>query len=317
MSADFLRLKVPGTAGDAGLTTQLRSNMQYFLDWALLNLGYYMNVSLDTYYPYGGVQPCRLRLSDDSRFKKGTVWDGIKTNWIWETGLDTSPINISGVYINNIFYPTGTAGTYAYNINYPLGRVIFNNPLPTQSIVKLEYSYKYYNIYPDTVGWFKQLTQGTWLTNDNQFQTYGSGLWSVFPESRTQLPAVVIEVSPRTRGTPKALGGGQWIWKDVLIHIFSENDFDRDALLDIMSYQKDKRWIMLDQNAVSRSGSFPLNQFGYLVNAGYNYPFLIYNYPWRDCIIRDINITTSENNPQGIYHGVATWSIQVDMPDIL
>lgn len=310
---DYTNLKIPGSAGDAQLTDQLRSNVCMFLDWALLNMGYFMNATTGTFYPPYGISPSKLRPSDDFRWPSGIVWDAPKTNWCWENGIEFSsqPIQVTGVYIN------GNLNTSGYNINYPLGRVVFNNPVNVNSNIQVEYSYKYYNIYPDTVQWFKQLTQGTWKLNDPQFNSQGSGIWSIFPDSRSQLPAIVVEISPRLKHSPLGLGGGQWIWKDVLVHVFSETDYDRDNLIDILSYQSDKRVFLFDKNIMSKSGVFPLNAYGYLINPSSTYPNLINNYVWRDLYIQDVDIQTIQNNPQSIFYGVAKWTAKVNMPDII
>lgn len=305
---------MPGQAGDSQLMDQFRSNMQAFVDWAFLGIGGFFNVRLDTTLPYGG-NPATLRLSDDSRYATGTAWDSFKSNWVWETNVNfaNQPIQISGIYINNVFYPTGTN---LYNINYPMGRVAFNSPIPTNSIVQVEYSYKYYNVYPDTVQWFKQLTDRTFRMDDAQFNMAGSGLWSIFPDSRAQLPAIVVEMVPRRSATGIGLGGGQYVWTDVLFHVLAETSFDRDNAVDIFTYQKDKRFFMFDKNMMARSGAFPLSAYGYLVNPGSTYPYLLNNYLWRYGYIRDTNIQRLENSPQSIYYGVAKWTLQISFPEI-
>lgn len=315
--ADWSNLQFPGVAGDSQLTDQLRSNTIAFLDWALLNKGYFLNVNLDTKYPPYGAAPAKLRPSDDFRYPSGIAWDGLKTNWIWESNIEfnSQPISISGIYINNTFLPLNSP--QSYNVNYPLGRVIFNSPVDVTSSVQVEYSYKYYNIYPDTVGWFKELTQGTWRLDDPQTSSQNSGIWSLFPDSRSQLPAVVIEISPRTKTVPLGLGGGQWLSKDILIHVFSETSYDRDNLIDILSYQWEKRIFLFDKNAMSRAGAFPLNAYGYLINPSSTYPNLINSYVWRDYYIDNISVQKSQNSPQSIYYGVATWTAKVNMPDII
>lgn len=316
---EWSALRTPGTAGDSQLTDQLRSNTQAFLDWALLGLGYFMNATTGTFYPPYGFSPSNLRLSDDFRYSPGAVWDAPKTNWCWEQNIEFSnqPIEISGIYVNGTFLPINTTGTYAYNISYPLGRVMFNSPINVSSTVQVNYSYKYYNVYPDTIQWFKELTQGTWRIDDPQYSSYGSGIWSIFPDSRSQLPAVVVEISPQTTTVPIGLGGGQWLSKDILVHVFSETAFDRDNLIDILSYQKDKRVFLFDKNLMSKSGVFPLNAYGYLINPSSIYPNLINSYLWRDYYIWDIGIQRSDNHPQSIYYGVARWTARVNMPDIV
>lgn len=317
MALDYFRFKMPGQAGDSQLTDQFKTNAQAFLDWSFLGIGGFFNVTLNTTYPYGG-NPSTLRLSDDTRYAAGTAWDAFKTNWVWENNIDYNyqPINISGVYINNTFYPTGTTGPYAYNINYSLGRVVFNSPIATNSTVQVEYSYKYYNIYNDNTQWFRQLTDRSYRIDDSQFNMSGSGIWSIFPDNRAQLPAIVVEVPPRREMTPWGVGGGQWVVLNPVFHVFAETQFDRDNALDILAYQTEKRFFLFDKNIVTRSGVWPISPYGYLQNSSYTYPYLVNNYLWRDCIIKQSNIQRVVNNPQSVYYGVATWKIEVNFPEL-
>ena len=308
---EYTTLAVPGLAGNAQLTDQLRSNMVMFIDWALLSQGYFMNVNLNTVYPYGG-RPAKLRPSDDNRYPSGVAWDGAKLNWCWEQGVEftSQPINISGIYVNNNFLTLNNG----YSVNYPLGRIIFNNPIPINSTVQIEYSYKYYNTYPSTAEWFRQLTEGTWRIDDSQFSSYGSGIWSIFPDSRVQLPAIAVEISPTTKYSPYGLGGGQWITKDVLFHCFAETAFDRDNFIDIISYQKWKKAFIVDKNTISKSGAFPLNVYGNVINPSSIYPFLVSNYVWTDYYIEDVSVQRTDNNPQSVYYGVCRWSCKINSP---
>lgn len=315
MSADYFRLKTPNYTliGDVQLTDHLQDNICSFLDWSLLGLGNFFSVYLNSNYPYGG-NPSILRLSEDPRYIQGSVWEGFRQNWIWENNPDsnTQPINISGVWINNTFYPTGTTGQYAFNIAYPQGRVIFNNALPINSQVQVEYSYRYYNIYPANIQWFRNLMQGSLRLDDLQYSSYGSGNWSILPESRVQLPAVVVETVPNRSHVGKGLGGGSWIYQDVLLHCFAQTPTARNNILDILNYQYEKRFFMYDKNMCNRSGVYPLNQFGFLLNNNYNYPYLVNNFLYGASIIRETTSTPLNNESQCIYTATARWNMELD-----
>ncbi len=277
-------------------------------------MGGFFNVRLTDVYPYGG-SPSTLRLSDDTRYTKGTVWDSFKTNWCWEQGIEYSsqPINISGIYVNAAFLPLNSS---TYNINYPQGRVIFSSPIPVGSTVQVEYSFKYYNVYPATVQWFNQLTRGTFRRDDPQFTSYGSGLWTEMPESRTQLPAIVVESFPKRDWHGIQLGGGQWIYTDMLFHIFAETPEARDNVLDLLTYQNEKKFYLWDKNAVGRSGMYPLNAYGYLVNSQSIYPNLVNNYLWHFAIIRNTTAQQLQDDPMSIYRGIVRMTLEVEFPEI-
>ncbi len=310
----YLLLKLPGQAGDAQLSEHLLSNLQAFLDWGMLNIGGFYNVHLTDTASFGG-NPSTLRLSDDNRFTKGTVWDAYKKNWVWETGTEysVSPISISGIYVNSVFLPQNSA---VYSVDYPRGRVVFTSPINLTSTVQVEYSYKMYSFERSDVQWFQQLTEGTFRRDDPQFQSYGSGLWSTYPESRAQLPAVVIEPVPKRSWLGKGLGGGQWIYTDVVFHVIAETPYDRNNMLDILTYQNEKRWFMFDLNKTSRASVYPLNRNGFLVNPSSTYPNLLANYPWRATIIRGSTAQQFSQHAQGLYNGIARWTLEVDFAEL-
>lgn len=315
MSADYFRLKMPNSTliGDLQLTGHLQDNLCTFLDWSLLGLGNFYSAYLGTNMPYGG-NPATLRLSEDPRYTQGCVWEGFRQNWVWENNPDSpvQPINISGIYVNGNFMPTGTN----YNISYPQGRVIFNNAIPTNSVVQVEHSYRYYNIYPANVQWFRNIMQGSLRLDDLQFSQYGSGIWSILPESRVQLPAVVIESLPDRQSYGKGLGGGQFLTQQVLFHVFGQTPDSRNNMLDILTYQSEKRFFMYDKNACARSGVYPLNQYGYLVNQSYNFPYLVNNFLYTAAIIYGTSATPSDSDSQNIFTGSVRWTMELDEASI-
>lgn len=310
----YTTLKLPGQAGDAQLSEHLLSNFQMFLDWGMLNIGGFYNIHLGDTAPFGG-NPSTLRLSDDNRFTKGTVWEGYKKNWVWETGIEyaVNPISISGIYVNNVFLPQNSS---VYNIDYPRGRIVFTSPLATNSNVQVEYSYKMYSFDRSDTQWFQNLTEGTFRRDDPQFTAYGSGIWSTYPESRAQLPAVVIEPVPKRSWLGKGLGGGQWIYTDIVFHVVAETPYERNNMLDILTYQNEKRWFMFDLNKASRAGAYPLDRKGFLVNPNATYPQLLANYPWRATIIRGSTAQQFSQHSQGLYNGVVRLVLEVDFPEL-
>lgn len=319
MSAEFFRLKMPNSTliGDVQLTEHLQDNICTFLDWALLGLGNFFNVNLNAAYPYGG-NPSILRLSDDPRYAKGSVWESFRQNWVWENNPDsaTQPINVSGVYVNNTFYPVGTTGPFAFNIAYPQGRVVFAAPIPINSVVQVEYSYRYYSVYSSNADWFRKIMQGSLRLDDLQYNSYGSGIWSILPESRVQLPAVVVEAVPNRHHLGKGLGGGTWYYQDVVFNIFAQTPQSRNNMIDIITYQTEKRLFMYDKNMCNRSGVYPLNQYGYLVNASYNFPYLVNNFLYTDYIVREATGNPVDNDSQSIYSGSCRWFTEIDCPQL-
>jgi hypothetical protein len=315
---DFTSLKGIQRIGDSQLSSQLISNMVEFFKWGMLGVGDFYNVYLSTQLSYGG-NPSTLRLSDDRRYPKGMIWEGYKSNWVWEQEIEwqTQPIQISGIYVNNNFYPTGTNDpTYAYNISYPRGSVIFNNPIPTNSVVQCEYSHRKWGFYQSNSQWYHTLLDRLDRMDDYSFNWQGSGLWSIFNDARISFPVVVVEPIPNRKFVPKALGGGQWCYQDVKFHIYASDSDDRDDMVDILTYQNEKRFFFYDQNALAASSLYPLNINGYLVNPQSIYPTLVQNYLWTDALIWNVTAQPNDNESPNLYLGHAILNIEINLPQL-
>ncbi len=127
---------------------------------------------------------------------------------------------------------------------------------------------------------------------------------------------MVVQSVPTREAIGYQLGGGQWIYTDCYLHIFATNEPSRDNLLDILTYQFEKKFFFFNKNAIKDSGAFPLNQFGYLVNQSSNYPYLVNNYLWRYAIIKECTGQSVRNNSQSISSAVCKWRMMIEFADI-
>lgn len=275
------------TVFDATPNNEIQDGLIEYFDWALLEKGNYFNVSLGELGP-SGQDMSRLALSQDERYAAGRVWEGFRKNWVWQSGVsfNPSPIvgtnhakpGISGVYINDTFYPSTTTGQYAHYIDYYNGRIIFNSPIPTGSKVQAEYSYKWINIvYPNSVPWLQEIQTAT-LEPNSIFLQKEKGSYNVLPEARLQLPAIAIEIVPTRTFRGYQLGGGQWIYTDVIFHCLAEDEHTRNKLVDIVSLQNDKIISVFNTNLINSSGVFPLDYRGVPVSGALRYPDLVEKY---------------------------------------
>jgi len=266
------------------LTNHIQDNMVEFFDWALLNKGNYFNVDLGELSP-GGDDYSRLRLSSDPNYTSGQVWEGFRGNWVWQSGVTYSPSplvgsdnakpGISGVYVENTFYPSNTVGAYAHHVDYFNGQVVFDTAIPTGSKVQAEYSYKWINIvYANSIPWLREVQYRSYDINSN-FLTLGNGDWDTPPETRLQLPAIAVEIVPRRSLKGYQLGGGQWVYTDVLFHCLAEDDITRNELVDIVSLQGEKKIPAFESNKVAASGDFPIDYRGTPVSGALAFPELV------------------------------------------
>jgi len=283
--------------GQPLLTENLEFSLTQFLDWGYLNKGGYYNIYLNTSGNSGELFS-KLRLSEDSRYTKGRVWESFRKNWVWESGVEVtpSPVNISGVYVNNIFYSSSTIGTYAHKIDYPNGRIIFDNPISTTATVKCEYSFKKINVHNSKTPLLKYLQLESLRKDKGGFELYGSGNWSLFPEQRLQLPCVIIQAVPAVvNSTPYEIGNySSRKTQEVLFHIIGEDSNDVNFLHDTITLQQPRDLFTIDKGTMIENSAFPLNFAGSVVDKTKIFPELIKHkdqggYRWKQITFTDVN----------------------------
>ena len=268
-----MSLKSIKSVFNASLSNEIQDSIIEYFDWNLLNTNNFFNVSKGELAP-NGKDYSLLSISEDPAIVKGKVWESFRSNWVWQSGVSASPApivgtnnakpGISGIYINNSFYPTTTIGQYSYYVDYQNGRIVFNNPIPTGSKVQAEFSYKWINIvYPDSVPWLREIETNTLEPKSVEISS----------EIKIQLPAVAVEVVPDRRFKGYQLGGGQWV--DVIFHCISEDRATLNTLVDIFSLQNDSTIELFDSNKINQSGLFPLDYRGVPNSGALRYPDLI------------------------------------------
>ena len=283
----YTNLKGFNNIFDATVGNELQDNIVEFLDWGLMEKGNYFNVTKGETGPNGS-DYSRLELSSSPHFNAGQAWDGFRSNWIWQSGVSSSPSpivgtnanapGISGVYVDDVFRPSSGVGTYSHTIDYFNGRVIFDTAIPTGSKVQAEYSYKYANvIYANNVPWLREIQYRT-LDVPASFGNTTKGEFKVPAEMRIQLPAIAVEIVPRRSFRGYQLGGGQYIYTDVLFHCIAEDAYTRNSLLDIVSLQNEKTIRLFNSTKLGASGAFPIDYRGVPVPSALRYPDLVDKY---------------------------------------
>jgi hypothetical protein len=299
--------------GEKLILAQIENNIKSFLEWGFLNIGGFINVQRNQTNIYNNPLS-KLKPTEDPNYQNGQVWQTIRKDWIWENDITytrcitpvgettsdpcpspyvqtSSPVLINGIYVNNVFYPLNTIGQYAYKIDYINSRVIFNNPINLNSIVEMEYSYRWVQVYSyDNAKWWQQLQ---YKTDDNlaHFNQLNKGDFSILSNNRVQLPAIIIESIARGLSKPFQLGDKSLVMKqEIMLHIVAENMADRNNLIDILRLQQDKFIRMYDTNLVILDGVQPFNIDGTLNPDRLNYGDLIFDndYIWLNARLTDI-----------------------------
>lgn len=311
--ADYLNLKGFDDVYSTTLNNELQDNLIEFLDWGLLQKGNYQNVTLGE-MSIDGNDMSKLRMSSNEHFIAGKAWEAFRQNWVWQSGITYTPSpivgnnntkpGISGVYVDNNFYSSNTTGPYAHTVDYFNGRIIFNNPIPTGSLVQAEYSYKYINVvYATAIPWLREIQYRT-LDFPASFTLQDKGDFELPPEMRVQLPAIAIEIVPKRTMRGYQLGGGQFVETDVLFHCIAEDEFTRNKLVDIISLQNDKTIYMFDSNKIAQSGTFPLDYMGVPVSGALRYPELVNNYTKGSLRLKNSSVQGMELINSNFYAGI-------------
>ena len=328
--------------GDSTISSIIQDNLIEFFDWAIMDIGGFNNVSIPQTGVYGGDRH-KLRLVNDPRYTSGQVWEAFRGNWVWQSGLaSTDQPNtllklkpdaatypnaaykpgVSGVFVGGTFQPTSGVGTYAHHIDYPNGRVVFDTAISTTSEVTAEFSYKQVKIVRATDDFFREVQYRSERA-DEDFTLAGSGDWSQLSETRLQLPIIAIEVLKGRNNQPYALGtSSHFVNTEVLYHVLSEEDYERDKLLDIISLQDENVITLFDSDKIGRDGVFPLDHRGMTNTGAKIYPDLVKStdnggFPYtalNDTVnMRMLNsrVSVSESINPNLHHGVVRMTNEV------
>lgn len=299
---------------DKLLLSSLEDNIKSFLDWGFLNIGGFVNVNIPTSgINTGGFHI--LKPATDPVRPSNTVWETNRKEWIHETGIPYSgvaPVAISGIYVNDVFIPGPTGNpSVPYSINYPLGQIVFSQPQSPKSNIKLNYSYRYVQVYKSTDAvWWKELHQLSYDPNN----TDKNKASLITANHRIQLPAIVVETIARTVQIPYELGNVKnIIGQDILLHIFTENPVQRNSITDILLLQKDRQTYLYDSNKLVANNKNSLNYLGQKNPNGLNYGQIIANENYRSKVFYIDNATTTEFNSisSSLYNGIVRWSLKI------
>lgn len=288
----------------------LESNLKHYLDWSFLNIGAWFDVKISNETIYGSNAHYKLLPVEDPSYNDGQVWQGIRKDWVWETGIvynESSPLVIGDIYINGS--PTSTG----FTIDYPNGRIVLDTPISTNSIVSLEYSYRFVQVYrANDAPWFNLLQYNSFRTDSLDIKQTDQGDWSIGNFHRVQMPCIIIESVPRSRSMPYELGsGGLVLEQDIIMYVFAENKNDRNKLLDIIRVQQDGIIYLYDTNKVAQDDNYPLDYNGSVKNGALMYPNLVQNYSWRKCWFKNINLTELSSEHPNLHSGAARITAEI------
>lgn len=310
MSLDFKGINLGGFGGYE-LTDQLQYNLKWFLDWGLLNRGAYsiFENDLASFYDEDEAQ---LHVVPDERYEQGRVWEGAGREWVWESGVSlgsgaVDPFRVSGVHIDGDFYSIAETGINRHHVDYLNGRIIFDEPKNSDNDIRASYTRRSVHVgFADEPDFRRMMLKAV-----EEFLTDSSTSSTPSREHQIWLPSVFIELtSGRQRGLQ--LGGGQIKTRDVVFHIFADNPYDRNLLMDWIDYQSRKTFFMADLNKLT----FPFDQFGDIVAGVTNWVDMVSEHPYKRLRIVDGNVQKINSLNSQLFRARVTWEIEIDFGGI-
>ena len=136
------------------------------------------------------------------------------------------------------------------------------------------------------------------------------------PEMRVQLPAIAVEVIPRRTLKGYQLGGGQYVYTDVLFHCLAEDSYTRNKLVDIVSLQNDKTILTFDSNSLATANKFPRDGFGFLNPNALRYPDMIEDYHEFKLTFQNMVVQNMDTINTNFYAGIVRTTTEIIKTDV-
>lgn len=278
--------------GEYSLDDILCHNLINYMQHGLLELGAYYNIGTGT-VNYDGYNLSRLRPVNINGTPNYKVWGGASANWVWEQGINlkfasgNQPVNISGIYVNSTFYPTGSTITgTGYYIDYSRGRAVFSSPLSSGTIVSVPHSDRGVHVYSSDsnefreVNWDWRQSPTGYMINNYNHQAY--------------LPMISVGLLGYRTVRGVGLGTrGKVTLAEFEFTILASTPGEYKKLIDICYMLETKSVPIYDINRTSK----PLNDKGQLVASGLTWPYLSNNYRMGEGRFReDCRVLKSPNN---------------------
>jgi hypothetical protein len=261
--------------GDNTLEDIITKNISSFLSHGLLELGAYYNIYKDQTNPINGSNESILQPQTIPGVSSYIIYKGLKHDWVWESNINIKssggqqPIQISGIYVNNVFYSTGTKimGT-GYYVDYSRGRVIFSHPLSSSYVVKCPHTLRWVQVYDQDSQIYRKINFD-WANRESV-----TGI-DFNDELKAYLPCVFVKVQGYSTVKGTELGSrGKESNIQLEFNIFSENSADDRRLSDILYFMESKNIPFFN----IRAAPSPLLYDGSLNPSGLTWPNLISQY---------------------------------------
>lgn len=247
----------------------MKHSWREFIDHELLRDGNYDVITSGTLF-YDGTDMSVLvpdtgeEVLAEGGYTAGQVWQSLFRNWVYQNPPALNPsvvlrhwptaFRASGVYVDGAFRLEDDP-VYPHTIDYINGRVIFDNPLPLETRVHAEFTFKTVQVL-NLREFNNQLRQGV-LEMQYKTNPYTAGQ-IVYPSGTLRLaplPIIFVENVGRTHSNYQ-LGDRSLILRDELMcEIWALDESTRDNLIDLVSLQARKSFPVINYNIAP----FPLS----------------------------------------------------------
>lgn len=295
-----------GSYTDQLILNSLEVNLKLFLDHSFLSIGSWSDVNVNQQNLLTSPLS-KLEMDDDASFKRGQVWISARKDWAYDSTIiynDKSPLIVDHILVNNNSITSG------YYVDYANGRIIFDQPKSPQTNIQVSYSYRNIQTHRSSdCNWWKIIESG--IIEPKDMKSTGFGQWTIGPYHKVQMPCIVIDAVPRSRGLPYELGSKSLrIEQDILFNVITENKNDRNQLLDIIRLQQNNTIWLFDINKAAQDNKLPLSHDGSINPEGLTYLDLINEYKWAKTYISNI-VLSEVSSINGIYEGVARATFEI------
>ena len=259
-------------------TRNIEVNIVEYLKWGFLQAGGYHNVSYtDISIPSTGSSFASLQFFHDPNFVDGQVWQGRRTNWVWESGLNqpTQPIVVA-VYVGLTLQNPST-----YAVDYNGGRIIFNTAIATTSVVRASYAFRNVQVYDTAVDWVRELDVNSMKMDDirNATPAGSGGDLEIFASRRAQLPLVIIKPLFNYRGVPYEVGSSTMkVRQDFHLTCLSQTPWELFFLHDVLVACDRKFLPAYDINIAPKT----FKSDGSLAVSRQTFEGLVANFPYKE-----------------------------------
>lgn len=307
VSINFKGLEQAGYGGYS-LSDQILINLRGWISQNLLTPGAYSiyRVGQDSFFAN---DEANLHYVPDGRFPDRTVFEGVGS-FIWEQSgsVPVDIFRVSGVYIDGNFVSITDNGQYRHHIDYINGRVIFDQSIPSNSVVSANYCSRTISCGLADSREFEVLM----LESIEQFLSNG-GMPSATPskEHSVWLPSVFLEEQVG-KGRGLQLGGGQIKERVIVLHIFADTPGDRNFLLNALDFQNRSAFWLGDLNSMPQL----FDEFGSVLPGITNFIDIASQYPYRKLRITDGTCKIINSLNTKLFRGQVRWLVEVDIGNI-